>query len=101
MTELKDYSHEYLRLWMSGFFNEYKFTILNEWSQQWCQHQDSLRNVVNDNSKLNNIDWVKGLQTRISTIMNEWILQWPQVYNFEVVESTLILVSTFSTEWSH
>ena len=68
---------------MSGFFNDHKFTILNEWSQHWSQHPDSLRNGVNNNSKLYNIDWVKGLQPRISKIMNEWILQWPQVYNFE------------------
>ena len=90
MTELEDYRHEYLRLWMSGFFNDHKFTILNEWSQQWCQHPDALRDVVNNNSKLNNIDWVKGLHARISTIMSEWFLQWPQVYNFEWVESTMI-----------
>ena len=81
---------------MSGVFNDHKFTILNEWSQQWSQHPDSLRNWVNNNSKLNNIDWVRGLQSRISTIKNEWFLQWPQVYNFEYVESTMIPVSTLS-----
>ena len=122
-----DYSHKYLRLWMSGFFNDNKFTTLNEWSQQWNQYQhsrqggvtnniksrilnewsqrwykhlDSIRNVVNNNTKLNNINWVRGLQARISMIMNEWFLQWSQVYNFEYVE-TMIPVSTYSTEGSH
>ena len=88
--------HEYIRWWMSGFFNDHKFTILNEWSQQWSQHPDCLRDVVNNNSKLNNIDWVRGLQARISTIMKEWFLQWPQVYNFEGVESTMIPASRLS-----
>ena len=71
MTELEDYRHEYLRSWMSGFFNDHKFTILNEWSQQWSQHPESLRDVVNNNSILNNIDLVRGLQAGISSIMNE------------------------------
>ena len=83
MTELEDYRHEYLRWWMSGVFNNHKFTILNEWSPQWSQHPDYLRDIVNNNSKLNNIDWVRGLQALLSTIMNEWFLQWQQVYNFE------------------
>ena len=86
---------------MSGVFNDHKFTILNEWSQQWSEHPDCVRDVVNNNSKLNNIDRVRGLQARISTIMKEWFLQWPQVYNFESVESTTIPVSTFSIEWCH
>ena len=38
--------HEYIRWWMSGVFNDQKFTILNEWSQQRSQHSDSLRNGV-------------------------------------------------------
>ena len=86
---------------MNGVFNDHKFTILNEWSQQWSELPDCLRDVVNNNSKLNNIEWVRGLQARISTIMKEWFLQWPQVYNFESVESTTIPVSTFSIEWCH
>ena len=86
---------------MSGVFNDHKFTILNEWSQQWSEHPDCLRDVVNNNSKLNNIDRVRGLQARISTIMKEWFLQWRQVYNFESVESRTIPVSTFSIEWCH
>ena len=61
MTELKDYMHEYIRLWVSGFWNDHKFTTLNEWSQQLSQPPDSLRDVVNNNSKLNNIDWLRGL----------------------------------------
>ena len=128
MTELEDYRHEYLRLWMSCFFNDHKLTISNRWSQHWSlyqhsqqrgvtnnlkskilnecsqrwyKHLDSLRNVINNNSKINNIDWVRGLQARISTIMNEWFLQWQQVYNFEWVESTMKPISTFSTGWSH
>ena len=83
LSELKDYMHEYIRWWMSGVFNDHKFTILNEWSQQRSQHSDSLRNGVNNNSKLYNIDWVRRLQARISTIMIEWCLKWPQVYSFE------------------
>ena len=88
--------HEYIRWWMSGVFNDHKFTILNEWSQQWSQHPDSLTDVVNNNSKLNNTDWVRELQARISTMMNEWFLQSPQVYNFEWVESTMIPASRLS-----
>ena len=42
---------EYLRLCVSGVFNEYKFTILNEWSQQSNQHQHSRKSVVTDNLK--------------------------------------------------
>ena len=117
MTELEDYRHDCLRLWMSGFFNDHKFTILSKWSQQWSlyqhseqrgvtnnlksrilnewsqqrsQHSDSLRNGVNNNSKLYNIDWVRRLQARISTIMNEWFLQWPQV----------TILNEWSQQWS-
>ena len=93
---VRGFRHEYPRLWLSGVFNDHKFTVLNEWSQQWSQHPDSLRDIVNNNSKLNNIDWVRGLQARLSTIMNEWFLQWPQVYNFEWVESTIFPASTLS-----
>ena len=154
-TELEYCRHEYLRLWMSYVFNDKKFTILNEWSQQCSHHQDCLRKepiiaqdsiilieledyrskylrlclsgvfsmttrlpfwmsgVNNDPSikivyrmepktlKFYNIDSVKRLQGRISTIMNEWCLQWPQVYNFELVESTIKPVSTFLIEWSN
>ena len=80
---LEDYSHEYLRLWMSGFFNDQRFTILNKWSQHWSMYQSFLQSGVNNNSKLYNMYWVRGLHARISTIMNEWCLQWPKVYNFE------------------
>ena len=44
LNELEDYLHKWLRLWMSGVFSDYKVTILNEWSQQWSQHPDSIRN---------------------------------------------------------
>ena len=93
---VRGFRHEYPRLWLSGVFNDHKFTVLNEWSQQWSQHPYSLRDVVNNNSKLNNIYWVKGLHARIYTMMNEWFLQWPQVYNFEWVESTMIPASRLS-----
>ena len=82
---------------------------MSEWFLQWPQvynlkcvestmipAPDSLRDVVNNNSKLNNIDWVRGLEARISTIMNEWFLQWPQVYYFEWVESTMMPASILS-----
>ena len=65
------------------------------------KHPDSLRNGAHNYSKLYNIDIVRGLHPRISTIMHEWCLQWPQVYKFKQVESAMIPVSTFSTEWSH
>ena len=71
---VRGFRHENPRLWLSGVFNDHKFTVLNEWSQQWSQHPYSLRDVVDNNSKLNNIDWVRGLQARISTMMNEWCL---------------------------
>ena len=99
-TELEDCRHEYLRLWMSDVFHDQKFTSLNKWSQQWSLYQHSRQSEVNSNSKFYNIDWVRGLQKRISTIMNEWCLQWPKVYNFEWVESTLLPASRLSTEWS-
>ena len=109
-TELEDCRHEYLRLWMSDVFHDQKFTSLNKWSQQRYQYQHSWRSEVtyilksrilnewsqqcslyqhsrqsgvNNNSKFYNIDWVRGLKARISTIMNEWCLQWPKVYNSE------------------
>ena len=33
--------------------------------------------------KFYHIDCVRGLQAQISTIIREWCLQWPEVYNFE------------------
>ena len=44
IDKIDDYRHEYLRLWISDAFNEQMFTILNEWSQRWNQHQDSRQN---------------------------------------------------------
>ena len=88
LSELKDCMHEYIRWWISGFFNDHKFTILNEWSQQWSQHPDFLTDVVNNNSKLNNINWVRGFRHEYPrlwlsgffndhkfTILNKWIQQ--------------------------
>ena len=51
-TELEDCMHEYLRLLMSGVFNDNKFTILNEWSQPCSQHQHSLQNGAKDSKIL-------------------------------------------------
>ena len=31
---------------MSGVFNDYKITILNEWSKQWSQYQHSWQSEV-------------------------------------------------------
>ena len=80
---VRGFRHEYPRLWLIGVFNDHKFTVLNEWSQQWSQHPDSLRDVVNNNSKLNNIYWVSGLQARITKMMNEWFSSMTTSYNFE------------------
>ena len=82
-TELDNYRDEYLRLLMSGVFNDNKFTVLNVWSKQWYQYQHSRQSGVNNNTKFYNIYWVRGLHARKSTIINEWCLQWPEVYNFE------------------
>ena len=86
---LEDYSHEYLRLWMSGFFNDQRFTILNKWSQHWSMYQSFLQSGVNNNSKLYNMYWVRGLHARNLllwmsdvfndqrfTILNRWSQQW-------------------------
>ena len=54
-TELEDCMHEYLRLWISGFLNDQRFTILNKWSQQWSLYQNSRESGVNNNSKFYNI----------------------------------------------
>ena len=61
MTELEDYRHEYLWLWMSGFFNDDKFTILNKRSQQWSLYQHSQQSGVTNILK--------------SRILNEWSQQ--------------------------
>ena len=78
-TELEDYMHESLRLWKTGFFNDKNFTILNKWSQQLTQYQHCRQSGVNNNTKFYYIYWVRVLQARISTIINEWYLQWPKV----------------------
>ena len=51
LTEIDDYRHEYLRLWMRGSFNDEKFTSLNMWSQQWNQHEHSWQSVVTNTLK--------------------------------------------------
>ena len=52
-------------------------------------------------SKFYIIEWVRRLPAQITTIMNEWCLQWLQDYHFEWVESTMIPASRLSTEWSN
>ena len=64
LTELEDCMHEYLRLLMSGVFNDNKFTILNVWSKQWYQYQHSWRSEVTHILK--------------SRILNECSRQWSQ-----------------------
>ena len=85
-TELEDCRHEYLLLWMIDVFNDNRFTILNVWIKQWYHYQHSRQSGVNNNSKFYNIYWVRGLQARIPTIMDDWCLQWQQVYHFEWVD---------------
>ena len=63
-TELEDCMHEYLRLLMSGVFNDNKFTILNVWNKQWYQYQHSWRSEVTHILK--------------SRILNECSRQWSQ-----------------------
>ena len=46
LTELEDYRYKYLRLCLSGVFNDCKITILNEWSKQWYQYQHSWQSEV-------------------------------------------------------
>ena len=50
-TELEYCRHEYLRVWMSYVFNDQKFTILNESSQQLNQYQHSSQSGVINKSK--------------------------------------------------
>ena len=33
---------------MSGVFSDYKIAILNEWSEQWSQYQQSWQSEVTD-----------------------------------------------------
>ena len=84
-SELEDCRHEYLRLWMSGVFNDSRFTILNKWSQQWYQYQHSRQSGVNNNSKFYNIYWVRGLQAWIST----------NIYDYEWVVSSMTISLQF------
>ena len=51
LIELEDYRSKYLWLWLSGVFNDHKFTILNEWSQQLNQYQHSSQSGVTTNLK--------------------------------------------------
>ena len=51
LIELEDYRSKYLWLWLSGVFNDHKFTILNEWSQQLNQYQHSSQSGVTNNLK--------------------------------------------------
>ena len=82
LTELEDYRHEYLRLWMRDAFNDYKFTF-------WMSGVNNAPNINNlhrmepEKIKFYIIDWVRRLQARIFTIINECCLQWQEVYKFE------------------
>ena len=80
---------------MIGVINDHKFTIVYEWSQQCSQHQNLYR-MEPIILKFYNIDWVRRLQARISTIMNDWSLQWPEVYKYEWRESTMLPASRLS-----
>ena len=82
MTEL---SHYYLKI---SNFEWVEFTMIPA--------SRLSKKGANNNSRFHNIDWVRRLQAQISTVINEWCLQWPQVITFEWVESTMIPVSTFS-----
>ena len=76
---------QYQHSWMREVTYFLKSRIFNEWSQQWSQHTDSLRNraiLLNFYNK----EWVRRLPAQITTIMNEWCLQWLQDYHFEWVE---------------
>ena len=86
---------------MSDVYKEHKFSIF-EWVELTMIPASRFsKKGANYNSRFYNIDGVRRLLAQISTVMHEWCLQWPQVINFEWVESTMIAVSTFSTEWSH
>ena len=84
VKSLKSYNLEF---WMSGVKNDPSIQTLYGIEQYY--------------SKFYNNEWVRRLPAQITTIMNEWCLQWLQDYDFEWVESTLIPASTLSTEWSN
>ena len=82
---------------MSDVFNHNKFTILNEWIKQWYQYQHSRQSAVT-----NTLKYI--IFTELEDYMHEiydyeWaVFYWPKVYNFELLETTMIPVSTFLTK---
>ena len=67
---------------LSDAFNDYKFTF---W-MSGVNNGTSIKNLYRmetEKIKFYIIDWVRRLQARIFTIMNEWCLQWQEVYKFE------------------
>ena len=68
-TEFEDCRHEYLRLWMSGVFDDQKFTILNKWSQ-------------NDTS-INILDKVESIITQNSITFSELEDYMHEIYDYE------------------
>ena len=73
--------------------------ILNVWSQEWNQYHQSWQSGVTNTLK--SIIFTE-LEDYIREIYDyEWqFFYWPKVYNFEILETTMIPVSTFSTKWS-
>ena len=88
-----------LQFWMSGVNNAPSIKTFNR-----------MEPII---LKLYNFDWVMRLQAWISTIMDEWFLQWLQNYHFNELsqqcyqyqhswksEATHILKSRILNEWS-
>ena len=70
-TELEDYRHKYLRLWVSYLFNDNKLTIMNKWSQQWFLYQHSRQSGVNNDTSINILDKVESIITQDSMTFTE------------------------------
>ena len=66
---------------MSGVFNDYKITILNEWSKQWSQYQYSWQSEVSNILK--------------SLIMTELEDYSHDIYDYKWVKSSMTKGLTF------
>ena len=127
MRELRLQWQQVYILWMCGVNNEtsinilawvesqidLKSRILNEWSLQWSQNPDSVRNGAN---KIQNSIILTELEAyrheylplcvscvfndNKFTILNEWIKQWYQYQHSWQSEVTLILKSWILNGWS-